>query len=83
MNQKHILFPRDFSAPFSAPKFSPPSYLPHHISSSLYIQNSGELLSSSSLELLGDVDTRFEEGGKLNVERMWRGESKRSASSQM
>ncbi len=28
MNQKHILFPcqRDFSAPFSAPKFSPPTY---------------------------------------------------------
>ncbi len=28
-------------------------------------------------------DIRLEEGGELNVERMWRGESKRSASSQM
>jgi hypothetical protein len=37
----------------------------------------------SSTELQGDVDTRFEEGGKLNVEGMWRGESKRSTSSQM
>jgi hypothetical protein len=27
MNQKHILLPRDFSAPFFAPKFSPPTSL--------------------------------------------------------
>jgi len=28
-------------------------------------------------------DTRLEEGGQLNVEGTWRGEGKRSASSQM
>jgi len=28
MNQKPILFPRDFSAPFSAPEVSLPTYLP-------------------------------------------------------
>jgi hypothetical protein len=28
-------------------------------------------------------DTRLEEGGELNVEGMWKGEGKRSASSQM
>ncbi len=61
----------------------PPSYLPHLISSSLYLQSSGELPSLSSPELWGDVDTRLEEGGKFNVEGIWRGESKRNASSQM
>jgi len=35
-------------------------------------------LSSTELH-----DTRLEEGGKLNVEETWRGEGKRSASSQM
>jgi len=80
--------PRDFSAPFSAPKFSlptyfPPSYLPHLISSSLHLQSSGEPLSLSSTKLQGDVNTRLEEGGELNIQRMWRGESKRNASSQM
>jgi hypothetical protein len=42
-----------------------------------------KLLSLSSTKLRGDVDTRLEGGGELNVEGMWRGESKRSASSQM
>jgi hypothetical protein len=37
----------------------------------------------SSTELQGNVDTKLEEGGELNVEGMWRGESKRSTSSQM
>jgi len=37
----------------------------------------------NSIKLKGDVDTRLEEGGELNIEGMWRGESKRSASSQM
>jgi len=37
----------------------------------------------SSTELLGDINTRLEEGGELNVQGMWRGESKRSTSSQM
>jgi hypothetical protein len=80
--------PRDFSAPVSAPKFSPPtyfppSYLPHLISCSLHLQSLEELMSLSSIEFRGDVDTRLEEGGELNIERIWRGKSKRSASSQM
>jgi hypothetical protein len=37
----------------------------------------------SSTKLQGDIDTRLEEGGELNVEGMWRGKSKRSPSSQM
>jgi len=40
-------------------------------------------MSLSSIEFRGDVDTRLEEGGELNVEGIWRGKSKRSASSQM
>jgi len=71
--------PRDFSAHFSAPKFSPPtyflpsylpppSYLPHLMSYSLHLQSLEELMSLSSIEFRGDVDTRLEEGGELNVE---------------
>jgi len=76
--------PRDFSAPFSAPKFSPPTYLlPHLISCSLHLQSLEELMNLSSIEFRGDVDTRLEEGGELNVEGIWRGKNKRSASSQM
>jgi len=81
--------PRDFSALFFAPKFSklptppPPYYFPHLISHSLHLQSSGELPSLNSIKLQGDVDTRLEEGGELNIEGMWRGERKRSASSQM
>ncbi len=91
MNQKHILFPlpRDFSAPFSAPKFSPPTYLPtphtsltsfraHSISKA---QNNSRAWLAHSFEKTGD--TRLEEAGELNVEGTWRGESKRSASSQI
>jgi len=37
----------------------------------------------NSTKLQGDVDTRLEEGGELNVEGMWRGKNRRSASSQM
>jgi len=37
----------------------------------------------SSTKLRKNIDTRLEEGGELNVEGMWRGKSKRSASSQM
>ncbi len=77
-----------FFCPFLCPKIfpsyiPPPSYLPHLISRSLHFQSSGELPSLSSTELRGDVDTRLEEGGELNAKGMWRGESKRSASSQM
>jgi hypothetical protein len=37
MNQKHILFPlsRDFSTPFSVPKFSQPTYFPPFLLTSL------------------------------------------------
>ncbi len=67
---------------FTLAPTSPPSYLPHLISHSLRLQSSGELPSLSSTELLGDINTRLE-GGELNVQGMWRGESKRSTSSQM
>ncbi len=40
-------------------------------------------MSLSSIEFQGDVDTRLEEGGEFNVEGIWRGKNKRSASSQM
>jgi len=65
--------PRDFSALFSASKFSPPtyfppSYLPHLISCSLHLQSLEELMSLSSIEFRRDVNTRLEEGGELNVE---------------
>jgi hypothetical protein len=40
-------------------------------------------MNLSSIEFRGDVDTRLEEGGELNVEGIWRGKSKRNASSQM
>jgi hypothetical protein len=40
-------------------------------------------MSLSSIEFQGNVDTRLEEGGELNVEGIWRGKRKRSASSQM
>ncbi len=85
----HLLpLPWDFSAPFCAPKFSPltkfPSYLPHLISRSFHLHSSGELPSLSSIELQGDArhNAWGTVGGKLNVEGMWRGESKRSASFQ-
>ncbi len=65
--------PRDFSAPFSAPKFSPPTYLPHLISHSLHLQCSEELLSLSSTELREDM--RHKAWGR------WRGEAKRTTSS--
>jgi hypothetical protein len=42
-------------------------------------------MNLSNIEFRGDVDTRLEEGveegGELNVEGIWRGKSKRSASS--
>jgi hypothetical protein len=47
--------PRDFSAFFSASKFSHPTYLPHLISRSLHLQSLGELLSLSSTKFQGDV----------------------------
>jgi hypothetical protein len=88
MNQEHILFPcpRIFQPPFLLQNFplvptSTPSYLPHLISCSLHLQSLGELLSLSSTELRGGINIRLEEGGELNVEGIWRGESKRSASS--
>jgi hypothetical protein len=37
----------------------------------------------NSTKLQKNIDIRLEEGGELNVEGMWRGESKASASSQM
>jgi hypothetical protein len=40
-------------------------------------------MSLSSIEFRGDVDTRLEGDGELNVEGIWGGKSKKSASSQM
>ncbi len=66
------------------PSYLPlPSYLPHLISCSLHLQSLEELMSLSSIVFWRDVDTRLEEGGELNVEGIWRGKNKRSASSQM
>jgi len=90
-----LALPKDFSAPSlpqnfpllptpPPPTYFPPSYLPppfyltHLISCSLHLQSLEELMS---LEFRGDVDTRLEEGGELNVEGIWREKSKRSASS--
>jgi hypothetical protein len=41
------------------------------------------IIELSIIKFRRDVDTRLEEGGELNVEGIWRGKSKRSASSQM
>jgi len=71
---------------FFSPLFYPkifPSYLPHLIYSSLHLQSSGKPPSLSSTKLQGNVNTRLEEGGELNIQGMWRGESKRNTSSQM
>jgi len=82
--------PRDVSAPFSASKFSPltsilpsPSYLYHLISCSLHLQSSRELPSLSSTNLRGNV--RHKAWGRWSAQhwRTWRGEGKRSTSSQM
>ncbi len=64
--------PRDFSAPYSAPKFSP--HLPHLISRSLHRQSLEELPNMSSSKLWGDA--RRKAWGR------WRGKGERSASSQ-
>ncbi len=93
MNWKHILFPcPGIFQPPSLPQNFPllltsapllptsPLYLPHLISHSFHLQSLGELPSLSSTM---PWNTRLEEGGELNVEGMWKGESKRGASSQM
>jgi hypothetical protein len=79
MNQKHTLSPAQrFFSPLLCPKIfpsyllPPPSYLHHLISCSLHLQSLRELPSLSSIELQGDVDSRLEEDGELNVERMWK-----------
>jgi hypothetical protein len=73
--------PKDFSALFSTPKFSPPTsltlFLAHSIARAW--DSSSTWLAQSFEE---KRDTRLEEGGELNVEGMWKGEGKRSASSQ-
>jgi hypothetical protein len=98
MNQKHIFLPcpgifQPSSLPQNFPLLpTPPPLLPtsallppspHFISCSLHLQSLEELMSLSSIEFQGDVDTRLEEGGELNVEGIWREKSKRTASSQM
>jgi hypothetical protein len=81
--------PRDFSAPFSAPKFSPPTYFPPPPTSlTSFPAHSISRAQESSQAWIAESfnetwDTRLEGGGEFNVEGMWRGESKKSASSQM
>ncbi len=72
-------------SPFLCPKIfpsylPPPSYLPHLIAHSFHLETLVKLPSLSSTKL---CDARLEEGGKLNVEGTWRGEGKKSVSSQM
>jgi hypothetical protein len=76
MNQKHILFPcPGIFQPLSLPpKFSPPTFLtsfPTHFISRIRESS----LSLSSTKLQGDM--------RHKAWRRWRGESKRSVSSQM
>jgi len=75
---------------FSASKFSPltsilpsPSYLHHLISCSLHLQSLKKLPSLSSTNLRGNV--RHKAWGRWSAQhwRTWRGEGKRSTSSQM
>ncbi len=71
-----------FFSPFFCPKIFP-SYLLHLISRSFHSRawESSQAWVAHSFE--ETWNTRLEEGGELNVEGMWRGESKRSTSSQM
>ncbi len=97
MNQKHILFlcpgifqppslPQNFPLlPTSSPRPTnlPPltsftSFPAHSISRA---RESSQAWVAQSFKEMWDI--RLEEGGELNVEGMWRGESKRSASLQM
>ncbi len=74
--------PMDFSAPCSLPKFSPPTSLtsfPTHAISRAQ-ESSRAWIGQSFKEMWA---TRLEEGGELNVEGTWKGESKNSASCQM
>ncbi len=75
-----------FFSPKIFPSYLPPlSYLLHLISYSCHLQSLGKFLSLSNTKLPGNKmwEIRLEEGGELNVERMWRGKNKRSISSQM
>ncbi len=68
-----------FFSPFSDPKSSPPTYLPHLISRSHHLESSIKLLSFSPTKL---CNTWLKEGWKLNIVGTWRGEGKRSIPSQ-
>ncbi len=91
MNQKHILFPcpgifqppslpQNFPLLLTSspppPYLPPPSYLLHLISHSLHSESSRAWVAQNFKETW---DTRLEKDGELNVEGMWRGESKKSA----
>ncbi len=83
-----------FSILFFAPKFSPPTYFPpSYLPPTSYLftsfpthsisrgrESSRTWVTQSFEEML---DIRLEEGAELNIEGMWRGESKRNVSSQM
>jgi hypothetical protein len=77
--------PRDFSAPFSAPKFSFPTYfppllptyplyLPHLIFHSFHFQSMGELPTLNSIELWGDM--KHKAWGRWRAQH-WRNVEKR------
>jgi hypothetical protein len=56
--------PRVFSAPFYAPKSSPPTYLPHFISRSFHLKNLVELVNFNPTKLCG---TRLKKREELNI----------------
>ncbi len=72
----------DFSTPLFAPKFSPPTSFTSFLVHSIFRvrENSRAWVAQNFEETW---DPRLEEGGELNIEGMWRGKNKRSASSQM
>jgi hypothetical protein len=73
------LIAQGFFSPFSDPKSSPPSYLPHLISRPHHLESSIKLSSFSPREL---HNTWLKEGWELNIVGTWRGEGKRSIPSQ-
>ncbi len=81
-----LLCPKVF--PFYLLPCCPPTYLPLPTSFTSFPTHSISRAQESSRTWLAQSfeetwDTRLEEGGEFNIEGVWRGESNRSASSQM
>ncbi len=69
-----LLCPKNF------PSYLPPTSLTSFLAHSRALESSRAWITQSFKETW---DTRLEEGGELNVEGKWRGEGKKSTSSQM